>query len=67
VPRYREDRYWNGYRALTLTDAQARALAGTLAVVLNDPTWPFSTAGERVALSNALDNLRLIMAKRIPG
>jgi hypothetical protein len=65
MPEYREDKYWHGYRTLKLTDSQARAIAVTLAVVLNDPTWPFSNAGERIAMSNALDNLHMIMVKRV--
>jgi hypothetical protein len=62
--KYRPDDYWHGYRNLKLTDSQARALASTLAVVLNDPTWPFTNNGEQRALSNALENLHAIMIKR---
>jgi hypothetical protein len=64
MAKYRTDKYWNGYRNLKLTDSQARALETTLAIVLNDPTWPFTNSGEQRALSNALANLHQIMMKR---
>jgi len=64
-PKYRLDNYWNGHRSLALTDAQARALSKTLAIVLNDPTWPFTNSGQQRALGNALANLHLIMMKRV--
>jgi len=67
MTKYQRDDYWHGYRNLKLTDSQARALETVLAIVLNDPTWPFTNSGEQRALSNTLTNLHLIMMKRDMG
>lgn len=49
----------NGRVNVPLTRAQVRHLAGHLAIVLNDPTWPYG-AGEARALAairNTLDKI----------